>query len=88
MSLGSRLDLDELAITGHDDIRINIRLAVLQVVKVQQEGIGKDTHTDSGDLGLQRVLWHQAGFYMFFDSNRQGEITAGDGGGARAAIGL
>ena len=48
-ALGGRLDLDEAAVAGHDDVRVDLGGRVLGVVEVEQRHAVDDAARDRGD---------------------------------------
>ena len=48
-ALGGRLDLDEAAVAGHDDVRVDLGAGVLGVVEVEQRHAVDDAARDRGD---------------------------------------
>ena len=87
-ALGGRLDLDEAAFAGHDDVGVDLRARVLRVVEVEQRLAVDDAAGDGGDRAGER----QRGELALVDQAPAGElerdVAAGDRGAARAAVGL
>ena len=54
------LDLDQPALAGHDDVRVDLRARVLGIVEVQQRDAVDDAARDRGDAAGQRQALEQA----------------------------
>jgi hypothetical protein len=86
--LSGRLDLNNAAAVGQDEVGVGVGVGVLLVVEVQDRGAGNDAAGHRRDLtghraGLEDVHRQQV-------AERQGKRDpgAGDGGAAGAAIGV
>lgn len=86
------LHLDEAAVAGLDHVHVRVGAHVLLVGQVQAGEAVDDAHADGADrVGQDRParLWgDQATLSAPGDGVRQGDIGAGHGGGAGAAVGL
>ena len=83
------LDLHEAPVGGHHHIHVHRGVLVHLVVQIQHGLAVEDAHADRG----HGLLEHGAGIDGFpllqpLDGQGQRHIAAGDGGGARAAVGL
>src|SRR5690606_21368305 len=82
------LHFDVAALSSHDDIEVDARVFVFDVIKVENRLILIDSDADGGDGIDERIFGNLAMDDCFFDSNSSGDVGAGNGGGARPAIGL
>ncbi len=86
--LGGDLDLDDAARAREDEIGVGLGAAVLDIVEIEH-GRAAD---DAAGHRRHRLAQGQLGQSTRFDQLRQGavqgDIGAGDRGGARAAVGL
>src|SRR5439155_2863653 len=81
-TLGRSLHLDELALPGRDDIHVGVGDRVFGVREVEHEVALHIAGGDRGDVPHDRRRLHLA------YGVREGDESAGDRGGARAAVGL
>src|SRR6516162_2889321 len=82
------LDLDDPALAGEDEIGIGLGGAVLLVVEVEDRPALGDAAGDGAHLARERQLGHGADLLQVAEGECQGDIAAGDGGGAGSPIGL
>ena len=83
LALGRRLDLDEAAVRGHDDVHVRLRGRVLGIVEVEHRPAVDHPDRDGGDLAGQRLREPEA-----VERPVGGHVGARDRGAARAAVGL
>ena len=86
--LGSGLEFDKFAGTGHDDVHVDLGGGILFVAEIQQAFAIQDADAGGGDIFANGVGAENAAFDESADGEAEGDEGAGDGGGARAAIGL
>ena len=84
--LGGSLHFHELAGAGHDDVHVDLGGGVLGVVQVEQRLALDDADADGGHTVPDRGRGLQTGNAA--DGVGDRDEAAGDGGGARAAVGL
>ena len=82
------LQLDEFPGVGHGHVKVHLRRRVFHVAKVQHDLLIHNADTDAGDSFEQRIF-----LQLFFSDQlprrkRKRHVAAGDGCGARAAVGL
>src|SRR5699024_1948085 len=87
---GGALHLDEGAGAGDHDVHVGLGADVLAVLEVQQRPAVHDADADGRDgVGQDRAGCGEGGVPLApGDRVGQGDVGAGDGGGAGAAIGL
>ena len=81
-ALAGRLDLDQAALAGHHDVRVDLGARVLAVVEVEQRRAVDHPARDRGDARGQRALDAAR-----LQRDRQRDVAAGDRRAARAAVG-
>ncbi len=87
-ALGGRLGLGDLAAFEQHEVGVRVGRAVLEVVEVEHRGALVDAARDRGNLGNDRILGDRAGLHQPVDRQPQRHPRAGNGRGARAAVGL
>jgi len=88
IAFGGALNLDEVARSGHDHVHIDIRASVHCVVEIELWRAVDDTDGDGADRVAQGVVLELAFFLEPLGGERQSDVAASEGGGARAAVGL
>ena len=73
---------------GHDDVHVGVAGGVLDVLEVEQRRALDDADRDGGDEVADRRALDRAAREQPGDGVVRGDEGAGDGGGARAAVGL
>ena len=82
------LDLDEPTGVVHHHVHVGLRLGVLGVVEIQHRLSLADAHRDRRDRTVDRVAAGASPRGQAGDGVHQGDVPAGDRGGARPAVGL
>jgi hypothetical protein len=85
---GGRLHLDKMTAAGEDHVHINVGAGILFVAEVEHGDATDDTDAGGGDVISQRQLLDRLELNQLFERDGERHKRAGDGGGARAAIGL
>src|SRR3990167_2873512 len=88
LALGGALDFDEAAGVVHHEIHVGSGVGILGVIEVQYRLAAEDATGDGGDQMAQGVVGDQSALAHVVDGVHQRDATAGDRGGARAAVGL
>jgi hypothetical protein len=87
MLFPSGLDFDEPSGSGHDDIHIDLGIAVFRVIQIEDGLVFEQSDADGGDRGAEWIRGHFSGKLQALDGAAEGKAGARDGGGAGAAIG-
>src|SRR4029079_10772511 len=87
-TLGGPLDLDEVARPRHHDGEVQIRAGVLLVAQVQPRLTVDDPHRDGGHAVDEDIVGDHAALGQSAERDRQRDVAAGDGRGARAGVRL
>src|SRR4051794_21993214 len=82
-ALGRRLHLDEAAVTGHDDIDVDVGVRVFRVVEIEQRLVVDDADRNGGDRSGERLREPEV-----VERAARRDVRARDRGAARAAVGL
>ena len=74
-ALGGRLDLDQPAVAGHDDVRVDLGGRVLDVVEVEHGLAVDDPARDGGDRAGQRRALERAAGDQAADRERERDVA-------------
>jgi hypothetical protein len=88
VALGGGLDFDEVAVLGHDEIHVDFGLGVFLVGEVEQYGVLDDADAGGGDELAERRGLEGFSRDHAVEGNGERDAGSGDGGGARASVGL
>jgi hypothetical protein len=83
----ARLNFDKATRTGHDDIHVDLGVAIFGVIQIKYDLIFEEADTDGGDGGTERIGGHAPCDLQAFNGSAQSEAGSGDGGGTGAAVG-
>ena len=86
--LGGRLDLDQAALAGDDDVGVDLGTGVLGVVEIAEQLAADDAARDRRDRPGERVALEIARLEQAVEGEPEGDVSAGDRGAAGAAVGL
>src|SRR5271165_2530 len=86
--LGGGLELDESAGTGHDDVHVDVGARVFVVAEVEHGFAGDDADAGGGYRGDDRERLYRLELDQLAQRENQSDVGAGDGRGARSAVGL
>src|SRR5436305_11178278 len=87
-TLGGRLDLDDAARPGQHEIGVGLGIRILGVIEVEHRNPLEHPAGNRRDAVVQRHFRQQTGGDEALKGLVEGDIAAGDRGGAGAAIGL
>ena len=73
---------------GHDDVEVHFGVFVFDIGEVEQLASVEEADADGGDAVHERVFGDAASVEERLDGEAGGEVGAGDGRGAGAAVGL
>ena len=88
MLLAGALHLDELAAVRHHDVEVDGCAGVLLVAEVEHRLAADEPHARGRDAAGERHAEHDAVAHEAEERLVERDVGAGDGGGARAAVGL
>jgi hypothetical protein len=88
LSLGSTLYFDKQLAAGHDDIHVNLRRGVLQVIEVQARLACHDPHAHCRDIVQERMTVEQVRFLQLRHGKSESHKRTGYGSGTSASIRL
>jgi hypothetical protein len=71
--LAGALDLDELALAGHDDVEVDLGVLVLDIREVEERAVPEHAHADGGDRVGERALGDPLGVDQLLDREPGGE---------------
>jgi hypothetical protein len=83
----ARLNFDKATRTGHDDIHVDLGVAIFGVIQIKYDLIFEEADADGGDGGTEGIGGHAPSDLQTFDSSAQSEAGSGDGGGTGATVG-
>lgn len=88
-AFGGPLDFYEFADTRHDDVEVDLGLAVFGVFEIEEGFSVMDADTDGGDVRLEdgAVRFGEQGFDRL-ERVEEGDEASGDAEGARPAVGF
>ena len=87
-AFGGGLDFDEIAGAGHDHVHVDFGAGVFFVGEVEEGAVVDEADADGGDGVDDGGFFENAGGDEAFEGEREGDESAGDAGGAGAAVGL
>jgi hypothetical protein len=87
MFFASCLNFDKATRTGHDNIHVDLGVAIFGVVEIENDLIFEEADTDGGDGGAEGISGHAPSDLQAFDSSAQSKAGSGDGRGTGAAVG-
>jgi hypothetical protein len=82
------LDFDEFTLAGHDDVEVDLGVLVFDVGQVEEFAAVEESDADGGDTVDERVFGDASGIKEGLNGKTGGEVGAGDGRSAGAAVGL
>ena len=88
LAFGGQLRLDDRAVGGEHEIAVAAGRLSSIIIEVEHRRALVDAAADRGDLGADRVVGERFGGEQLVDRDAQRDPGAGDGRGARAAVGL
>ena len=87
-AFGRPLDLDEVSRPGHHDVEIDVRARVLLVAQVQSSLAVHDADGHGGHAVGEDVVGNDAALGQASQRERERDVSARDGRGARPGVGL
>ena len=87
-AFGGALDFDDVAGGGHHEVDVAVAAGVFGVVQIKQGHAADDAERYGGHGFADRVVCEFACGQELAHSQMQGDVCAGDAGGAGAAVGL
>ena len=86
--LGAALQFDKPAVVGHDDVEIDFRRRIADVVEIERRSAAANPHRNRSHAVNDRILFDRAGLEEPADGDLQRHHAAGNRSAARPAVRL